>query len=137
MHLSSYLEMKRIKTLGLYEDIYNELEEIAMKDENLRHAIENWGDISMTQEQSLAYEGRLKQIYDEAAFKREMELLEQEMKEVKEELAKAEMAEKEAANAEKLAIACRLLEAGMEIEFVAKSTGLEINKVFEIQKKMK
>ena len=67
----------------VYEDIYNELEEIAMKDENLRHAIENWGDISMTQEQSLAYEGRLKQIYDEAAFKREMELLEQEMKEVK------------------------------------------------------
>ena len=47
------------------------------------------------------------------------------------------MAEKEAANAEKLAIACRLLEAGMEIEFVAKSTGLEINKVIEIQKKMK
>src|SRR5690625_1845499 len=44
----------------VYSDIYRELEAIAMKDESLHHAFKNWEELSMTQEQYLAYESRLK-----------------------------------------------------------------------------
>lgn len=58
----------------IYEDIYKELEKIALgEDKELRYAIEKWEELSMTKEQYLAYEGRLKQINDDVAFRREME----------------------------------------------------------------
>ena len=61
-----------------YEDIYRELEVIAMDDETLKKAFHNWEELSMTQEQFLAYESRLKHIMDEEAAKREAELRSQE-----------------------------------------------------------
>ncbi len=64
----------------VYEDIYTELEGISMKDESLHSAFQNWEELSMTQEQYLAYESRLKHIMDEEAAQREMELREQELK---------------------------------------------------------
>lgn len=57
-----------------YEDIYHELEVIAMDDETLRKAFHHWEELSMTPEQFLAYESRLKHIMDEEAAKREAEL---------------------------------------------------------------
>ncbi|MHA6250905.1 Rpn family recombination-promoting nuclease/putative transposase [Oceanobacillus sp. CAU 1775] len=58
----------------IYDDIYKELEEIAMKDESLKAAFTGWEELSMTQEEFLAYESRLKHILDEEAAKRESEL---------------------------------------------------------------
>lgn len=40
----------------VYEDIFKELEEIAMKDESLRDAFGKWEELSATQEERLAYE---------------------------------------------------------------------------------
>lgn len=62
-----------------YEDIYKELEEIAMEDKTLRKAFHHWEELSMTPEQFLAYETRLKHIMDEEAAKREAELRLQEV----------------------------------------------------------
>ncbi|WP_245976687.1 Rpn family recombination-promoting nuclease/putative transposase [Oceanobacillus arenosus] len=47
-----------------YEDIYRELEEIAMQDEQLKSAIHRWEELSMTHEQYVAYESRLKEVID-------------------------------------------------------------------------
>src|SRR5690625_7867959 len=58
-----------------------ELEEIAMEDESLREAFSDWGELSKTQEQRLAYQSRLKHILDEEARQRRGELREQEEKE--------------------------------------------------------
>lgn len=64
----------------VYEDIYLELEGTAMKDENLKNAFRNWEELSMTQEEYLAYESRLKRVLDEEAAQREMELWKKELK---------------------------------------------------------
>ncbi|MDC3413864.1 Rpn family recombination-promoting nuclease/putative transposase [Terrihalobacillus insolitus] len=69
----------------IYDDIYRELEEISMKDESLRDAFKNWEELSMTEEEYLAYESRLKRIMDEEAFKRENELIRQEAAEMRKE----------------------------------------------------
>ena len=58
----------------VYEDIYHELEEIAMKDETLLHAFQSWHELSSTKEQIALYESRLKQLMDEEAALREAEL---------------------------------------------------------------
>ena len=62
----------------IYEDIYKELEAIAMNDETLKTAFQSWDRLSSTQEEVLAYEARLKQVLDEEAARREAELREQE-----------------------------------------------------------
>ncbi|MFB7156002.1 Rpn family recombination-promoting nuclease/putative transposase [Lysinibacillus sp. NPDC056232] len=51
----------------VYADIYRELEELAMKDENLRAAFDTWEEISQSPETILAYQSRLKYILDEEA----------------------------------------------------------------------
>lgn len=49
----------------VYDEIYHELEAIAVNDKTLRDAFHNWEELSMTQEQRLAYESRLKVILDQ------------------------------------------------------------------------
>ena len=51
----------------VYAEIYRELEELAMKDENLRAAFDTWEEISQAPETILAYQSRLKYILDEEA----------------------------------------------------------------------
>lgn len=51
----------------VYAEIYRELEELAMKDENLRAAFDTWEEISQSPETILAYQSRLKYILDEEA----------------------------------------------------------------------
>ncbi|MCG5102258.1 Rpn family recombination-promoting nuclease/putative transposase [Oceanobacillus alkalisoli] len=58
----------------IYEDIFHELEEIAMKDESLKKAFGSWEELSMSPEEYFAYESRLKRIFDEEAAQREAEL---------------------------------------------------------------
>ncbi|MDM5249514.1 Rpn family recombination-promoting nuclease/putative transposase [Lysinibacillus sp. G4S2] len=51
----------------VYAEIYRELEELAMEDENLRAAFDTWEEISQSPETILAYQSRLKYILDEEA----------------------------------------------------------------------
>lgn len=123
----------------VYDDIFKELEEISMKDESLRMAFENWEELSMNQEQYMAYESRSRRILDEESFQRNMELMSQEIERNKKEV---ERKEKEVEQKEKgleqrmEELAHRLLAKGMEIEFVTESTGLTKDKVIEIHHDM-
>lgn len=134
----------------VYDEIYQELEEIAMKDESLRNAFQTWEELSMTQDQYLAYEARLKRIRDEEAAQREAELRIQEAKEeAEEEVKKAKQEGRKAAEkakqegiqkgeeSAKESIARKLLAEGMEIEAVAETTGLPKDKVIELQREMR
>ncbi|MDY0404867.1 Rpn family recombination-promoting nuclease/putative transposase [Virgibacillus sp. 179-BFC.A HS] len=111
----------------VYDDIYQELEEIAMNDESLRETLKSWEELSMEQEQREAYEGRLKRILDEEAAKREAELNLQEAK---------QKAKQEGELEAKEAIARRLLSKGLNIDLVADATGLTQDKVVDIQHNM-
>lgn len=51
----------------VYNEIYQELGELAMKDENLQDAFGVWQELSRSREETLAYESRLKYILDEEA----------------------------------------------------------------------
>jgi hypothetical protein len=62
----------------VYEDIFKELEAIAMKDERLLDAFTQWQELSLSDEQYFAYEGRLKRILDEEAAVIEVKLREEE-----------------------------------------------------------
>lgn len=72
----------------VYEDIFKELEEIAMKDETLKEAFQCWEALSGTMEQRIAYEGRMKRIFDEQSAIREAELRNQEMEKCSKEMEK-------------------------------------------------
>lgn len=125
----------------VYEDIYHELEVIAMEDETLRKAFHNWEEISMTPEQFLAYESRLKHILDEEAAKREAEL--RAKKAEKDGMERGiergiergmelgiEQGEKKA----KKSIAQRLLSDGTKIQYVMDITGLSKEEILEIKR---
>lgn len=51
----------------VYEEIYKELEELAMKDDRLIDAFTAWEELSKTQEEIIAYHSRLKVLIDEEA----------------------------------------------------------------------
>ena len=67
----------------VYEDIFKELEDIAMKDKTLYEAIENWEVLSQSHEQMIAYQGRMKRIRDEEAAANEARELKLEAHELK------------------------------------------------------
>ncbi|GLC87276.1 Rpn family recombination-promoting nuclease/putative transposase [Lysinibacillus piscis] len=51
----------------IYDEIYVELEELAMHDESLRQAFTAWEEMSQTPESIIAYQSRLKYVIDEEA----------------------------------------------------------------------
>lgn len=112
----------------VYDEIFKELEAIAMKDQTLQDAFENWEELSLTREQRLAYESRLKKVLDEESAVREAELRVQKGREegMEKGIAKGKQVAEEA-------IARRLLAEGMDIETIAKVTGLEKDRVIELQ----
>ena len=131
----------------IYEDIYKELEEIAMKDKTLNAAFKNWEEISSTQEQVLAYETRLKRVLDEEAAHREAILREKEAKQIGEQIGEKrgkkigeeigekrgkEIGEEIGEKRGKEAVARQLLEKGMNIETISEITGLEKDRINEI-----
>lgn len=125
----------------VYEDIYKELEEIAMKDEKLKDAFQGWDLLSATQEEVLAYEARLKQVLDEEAARVEAELREKEALEkglekgIKRGIKKGiEQGIEKGVSEEKRATAKRMLKEGLEVEMVAKLTELSKEQVLEIKK---
>ncbi len=116
----------------IYDDIFKELEEIAMRDETLSAAFENWERLSASPEEMEAYEVRLKHILDEAAAVREAELREQEALQKGEEIG-VKRGKKIGHQDEKAIIARRLLNAGIDIEKIVEVTELDMERVLEIQ----
>lgn len=114
------LGMVDSKNDKIYDDIYRELEEIAMKDKPLKSAFHTWEELSMSKKEFHAYEARLKYILDEEAAKREAELREQE-------------ARQEARKEEKEEIAQRLLKRGLSVDEVTDITLLSQERVAEIK----
>lgn len=104
----------------VYDDIFKELEEIAMKDETLRTAFQNWEVLSGTQEEVLAYEARLKRVLDEEAAVREAELREQ-----------------QARQEEKEKTALLLLAEGFDVPTTARLSRLAEEQVIKILEDMK
>nr|WP_246516938.1 PD-(D/E)XK nuclease family transposase [Lederbergia ruris] len=74
----------------VYDEIYKELEEIAMKDKLLYSAFENWTALSLDQKQRQAYESRLKRVMDEEAFKSSMESLQRQLEQKQKKIEKGE-----------------------------------------------
>lgn len=110
----------------VYEDVFKELEGIAMKDDKLYSAFQNWEKLSSTEEEMIAYEARMKRIVDEEAAIREAKLREEAAREEGE-----SKGEKKAMEA----VARRLLEKGLDIEMIAEVTELEKERVIEIKEK--
>ncbi|KEF39465.1 conserved hypothetical protein, putative transposase or invertase [Schinkia azotoformans MEV2011] len=94
----------------VYEDIYKELEEIAMKDETLKQAFQGWDALSATQEEVLAYEARLKQVMDEEAARIEAMLREKEAR---------EEGREEGREVERRKMIKKMLQQGLELKQVA------------------
>lgn len=104
----------------IYEEIYKELEAIAMGDERLQEAFNNWNEISVEPENLLAYRTRLKQVMDEESKVKEAEL-------------RVEAALEKGLERGIEMTARNFLGMGMEIETVAKGTGLSIEQVQAIK----
>ena len=112
----------------IHDKIFKELEGIAMKDKVLKDAFKSWEEMSLTQEQKLAYEARLKKVLDEESAVREAELR------VEEGIQKGIAIGKEAGMKKgiemgKEKVARQLLADGMDIEEVARVTGLEEDRI--------
>ena len=123
----------------VYDNIYKELGAIAMKDETLYSAFQNWEKLSATPEEYQAYESRVKRILDEEAARREAELEVQEAEqrgEKKGEERGKKRGERIGAQKANEATARRLLKKGMEVKGIAEVTGLDEEKVIEIQREM-
>src|SRR5699024_6411138 len=105
----------------------------------LYSALQSWEKLSATPEEYQAYESRVKRILDEEAARREAELevqgAEQRGEERGEKRGK-KRGEKIGAQREKEATARRLLAKGLEVRDIAEVTGLDEERVIEIQREM-
>lgn len=144
------------KNKRVYQDLFQELEEIAMKDPVLQEAFSNWEQLSADEEKQLEYEGRLKEVMDKYAAQREAELRLQ--KAIKEATIKAleegkqtgiqqgikegkqqgiqqgiEQGIQQGKQEERKALVKRLLLAGVEIETIATVSEMTIEQIKEIQ----
>ncbi len=98
----------------VYDEIYKELEELAMKDEHLLEAFDVWQELSQSPEERMAYISRLKYILDEEA--------------------KYDHARDEGGNQKVLEFITTLLEDGLNVEKIAKYTRLSVEEVQKIIK---
>lgn len=120
----------------VYEDIYKELELIAMKDNTLKSAFQGWDVLSASTDEVLAYEARLKQVLDEEAAKREAELREKEAQEkgLEKGLEKGrEEGREEGKLEEKRSVARKMLLKGLDVEEVLEFTELSRTEVLRIK----
>ncbi|WP_185907853.1 Rpn family recombination-promoting nuclease/putative transposase [Psychrobacillus soli] len=118
------LGMVDVRKTKVYNEIYQELEDLAMTDENLSKAFTAWEELSRSKEDILAYESRLKYILDEEGklddvkYKAEKKGREEGLKEGKRELVE------------------NLLSMNIEIEVIQKATGLSASQIEEIKAKL-
>src|SRR5699024_4272499 len=98
----------------VYDDIYKELEALAMNDERIREAFETWEELSRTHDEKIAYESRLKTIIDAEAT--------------------LENARRRGKNEGKLETARNLLKMDIDLKTIIKATRLTKERIKNIQK---
>nr|WP_275899660.1 PD-(D/E)XK nuclease family transposase [Bacillus piscicola] len=96
----------------VYNEIYKELEALAMTDERLRDAFSAWEELSQTPDSIIAYESRLKKIIDEEA--------------------KIDYAEYKGSEATKVEVILTGAKKGLDLELLAELTGYSVEKVQEV-----
>lgn len=106
----------------VHEEIYKELDLISLKEDAMRLAFNRWHELSRQKEERSAYEERLKQILAEE-------------KEVREAKLREEAAFEKGAKQLQISIAKKMLEEQMEIESIAKITGLTIREIQRLKDK--
>lgn len=109
----------------VYDEIYRELEELAMKDENLLRAFSAWEELSQSKENIIAYQSRLKYILDEEGKLDDVQYLAE--KKGREE------GREEGKEKEKLQTAQKLIMKGMDNEFIQEITQLPLEKIEQIR----
>ncbi|OCS87311.1 hypothetical protein A6K76_02630 [Caryophanon latum] len=120
----------------VYTEIYEELEELAMKDENLIDAFGTWEELSQTPETRFAYEMRLKAIIDDEARLSDakdkgIELGEERGIEKGIEIGKAA-----GRHEERLQLAKNFLALHVELETIQQATGLSIDELEKLKRHM-
>ena len=125
---------------NIYEDIYKELEAIAMTDKHLQDAFTSWNELSLDSNERLAYEVRLKQVLDQEAAVNEAKWREEVAEErgvekgVKKGIEKGiEQGIEQGIELGAIKIARKMLVKSSNVEEVAELTGLSIKEVEEIK----
>ncbi|MGO0063636.1 Rpn family recombination-promoting nuclease/putative transposase [Brevibacillus fluminis] len=108
-------------------DIRRELEAIAMKDPVMKKAFDQWEDLSRDDKKWVEYETRKKAIQDELSVAKEAEL--RQMKAREEGLAEGK-AEGKAETAR------NLLTLGVDVDTIAKATGLSLGEIEKLKQKL-
>jgi len=117
----------------VYEELYKELEEIAMGDEHLQDAFASWQEISVSPESLPAYRARLKQVLDDEAM-----VIEAKYREEAALVHGKELGIELGAQGEKERMACDLLKMKvMDIEAIAELTKLTLERIEELRTNMK
>lgn len=109
---------------NIYEDIYKELEAIAMTDKHLQDAFTSWNELSLNSDERLAYEVRLKQVLDQEAAVNEAKW--------REEVAEERGVEKGIKQGA-IKTARKMLIKRTDVEEVSELTGLSVKQVEEIK----
>lgn len=129
----------------VYEEIYLELEELAMKDEELLNAFNVWQDLSQSPEDYYAYQSRLKYILDEAAKLEDTKYIaEQEglLKGIERGMEQGiqqgieqgiELGIKQGENKMQKEIVLKLLKRNTDIETIAELTGLTVTEIEQLK----
>ncbi|QBK25064.1 Rpn family recombination-promoting nuclease/putative transposase [Ureibacillus thermophilus] len=104
-----------------YEDLYKEMNLLSLRDEEIRLAFHKWHELSQQKKEWTAYEKRLQQTLDE----------EKELHEAKQ---REKAAYEKGVKQLQINIAKKMLADGMEIEYVAKITGLSLREIESLTK---
>ncbi|WP_342514713.1 Rpn family recombination-promoting nuclease/putative transposase [Sporosarcina sp. FSL K6-1522] len=126
------LGMVDVRKKRVYNEIYQELEELAMKDEKLQDAFTVWQELSRSPEEAFAYESRLKYILDEEAKLDDARYLAE--KEGREE--GLEQGREQGKQLKKEETVKRLFKLSLTIDQIVEATSLELEVVERIIKKL-
>lgn len=138
------LGMVDVRKKRVYNEIYQELEELAMKDEKLQDAFTVWQELSRSPEEAFAYESRLKYILDEEAklgdarYLAEKEGRQKGLREGREEGLEQgrEQGREQGKQLEKEETVKRLFKLSLTIDQIVEATSLELEVVERIIKKL-
>ncbi|MEE1130558.1 MAG: hypothetical protein UHX00_02890, partial [Caryophanon sp.] len=119
----------------VYTEIYEELEELAMKDENLIDAFGTWEELSQTPETRFAYEMRLKAIIDDEARLSDAKDKGIELGEERGIEKGIEIGKEEGIELGVQKVAREMLAANVDMNMIQQFTGLTLEQIHQLQEK--
>lgn len=106
-----------------------------MSEEYLQSILNKCNDLSLSQDERLAYEGRLKQIYDQQAIVNEAKLREEQACNALVEKG-IQAAKERGRKVAKIEVAKNMLTKGMDIELIVNVTELPIERVLKLNEEL-